>query len=66
MVDPIMTRTRLPSTQTSYFHVVFVSGSRIVSKIANPTLNPLNLSIAIYHNILENTLVCYSQENLRL
>jgi hypothetical protein len=36
-VDPIMTRTRLAQTQTLYFRVVFMSGSRIVSKIANPS-----------------------------
>lgn len=32
-----MTRTRLPQTQTLYFYVVFVLGSQVVSKIANPT-----------------------------
>lgn len=29
--------TRLTQTQTLYFYVMFVSGSRILSKIVNPT-----------------------------
>jgi hypothetical protein len=38
-LTPIITQTRLAQTQTLYFHVVFVSGSRVVSKIDNPTLS---------------------------
>jgi hypothetical protein len=34
-VEPISTRIRLYKTQTLFFRVVFVSGSRIVSKITN-------------------------------
>jgi hypothetical protein len=40
-----MTRTQLAQTQTLYFRVVFVLGSRVVSKIANPRCGELPLKI---------------------